>query len=362
MLQLKTNKLKEMVTKAFKGVGNDRNKPITELIALKLEDGTLTLITTDYDNFMYVCEEVEADGAFYAVVQANQFVKLISRLTSDEVTLNVAENCLEVKGNGTYKIPVEIDAGTGKIVEYTDPLKAISFDDIQSIGEITEQDISTIIRALKPSLAQTVEIPQYVNYYIGETVLSTDTNTASCYEKELVSEPILVSAAVMEMLGVYSSETPIAIYKKGNRLIFRGENFTLFGYAMPGLDEYQVDAIQHYLGSEYPSMCQLPKQEMLQALDRLSLFVSDFDEDKIGISFTEDGLVLSSKQSDSVETVKYLKKVNLEETSCFIYLYMLTSQIKAQTGDTIDLYFGEERSVKLVDNACKVVSVLCLVK
>lgn len=360
MLHIKTTKLQEMVSKAFKGVGNDKVKPITELIALKVEDGTFTLITTDYDNFMYVSEAVETEK-FYAVVQATQFVKLISRLTSEDVTLDVVDNCLEVKGNGTYKIPVEIDAGTGEIVEYTNPLADIATTDKLHIGEITAQDISGILRALKPSLAVTVEIPQYVNYYLGETVLATDTNTASCYEKQIVDTPILVSAAVMEMLSVFSGDV-LDIYKVGNKLIFEGDNFALFGYAMPGIDGYNVSAINNYLESAYPSMCQIPKQELLQALDRLSLFVSDFDEDKIGMTFTEDGLMLTSKQSDSVETVPYIKKDNLEETSCFIYLYMLTSQVKAQTGDTIDLYFGEGQSIKLVDSACKMTAVLCLVK
>ena len=361
MLQIKTTKLQEMVSKAFKGVGNDRNKPITEMIAVEVQDGTLTLITTDYDNFMYVHEPVEAED-FYAVVQANQFVKLISKLTSEVTTLDASDNFLEIKGNGTYKIPMEIDAGTGKVVEYTDPLFNISFYDEDKIGEITAQDISTILRALKPSLALTVEIPQYVNYYMGETALTTDTNTASCYDKEAVTTPVLVSASVMEMLGVYTGETPITIYKKGNRLVFEGENLSLLGYAMPGIDEFHVDDINRYLKSDYPSMCQVPKQELLQALDRLSLFVKDFDEDKVGISFTEDGLVLSSKQSDSVETIKYLKKDNMVETSCFIYLYMLSSQVKAQTGDAVDLYFGEPNSIKFVDEACKVTAVLSLVK
>ena len=365
MLQFKTTKLQEMVSKAFKGVGNNKLKPITELIALKCDaesQGKLTMITTDGDNYMYVSEEPIEGEHFYAVVQANQFVKLISRLTSEEVTLNVVNNCLEVRGNGTYKIPLEIDGGTGEVVDYPDPVRSLTlFLEQDKIGDISAQDISTILRALKPSLATTVEIPQYIHYYMGETVLATDTNVASCYGKKLVSTPILVSAAVMDMLSVYSGDAPLWIYKVTNRLLFWGKDFMLLGYVMPGIDEFSVDKINDYLESEYPSMCQIPKQELLQALDRLSLFVNDFDEDTIGIAFTADGLVVSSKQSDSVETIPYIKQENMVETTRAVYLFMLSAQVKAQTGDAVDLYFGEAKSIKLVDSACNITSVVCLV-
>ena len=361
MLKLKTTKIQEMVSKAFKGVGNDRNKPVTELILLQVKDNTFTMITTDYDNYMYVSEPLESEE-FYAVVQANQFVKLISRLTSEEVSLAVTDNCLIIYGNGKYRIPLEIDGGTGKVVEYPNPLDNLEITpEKDKIGEISVQDISTILRALKPSLAVTVEIPQYIHYYFGDTVLATDTNVASCYGKKLVSTPILVSSAVMDMLNVYTGDAPLTIYKIGNKLVFWGDSFILYGYAMPGVDEFDVSAVNEYLESAYPSMCQIPKQEILQALDRLSLFVSDFDEDTIGIDFTKEGLIVSSKQSDSVETIPYLKQDNMVDTTCSVYLFMLVSQIKAQTGDAVDLYFGQEKSIKIVDSACNITSVVCLI-
>ena len=359
MLQLKTTKLQELAAKAFKGVGNDRNKPITELIALNVENGLFTLITTDYDNFLYVSETVDCDD-FYAVVEANRFVKLVSRLTSEDVTLDIVDNCLEVRANGKWSIPMEIDHSTGKVVDYTNPLATFEAD--EKIGEITAQDISTIIRALKPALATTVDIPEYVNYYFGETVLATDTNIASCYGKNLVTTPILVSAAVLEMLSVYTGETPLEIFKTGNKLMFRGTKFNLFGYAMPGVDNFNVSAINSYLESAYPSMCKIPKQTVLQALDRLSLFVSDFDEDIINVRFTDSGLIVSSKQSDSEETIEYIESDNLTDIDSSIYLFMLVSQIKAQTGDTVDIYFGTDTSIKIVDSACDNTSVLCLIQ
>ena len=46
-LSIKTEKLKEMVSRSIKGVGNNKLIPLTSLMAIELKDGKLTLITTD---------------------------------------------------------------------------------------------------------------------------------------------------------------------------------------------------------------------------------------------------------------------------------------------------------------------------
>ena len=357
-MQIKTIKLQELVSKAVKGVGNNKLKPITELICIKVENNLLTLITTDYDNFMYVSEDVESED-FYAVVQANQFVKLISRLTSENTSLDVVNNCLEVRANGTYRIPVEIDANSGKIIDYTNPVADLAVSDDKKIGQIESTDVKTLIRALKPSLAVTVDIPQYVNYYVADTVLATDTNVASCYGKAITDKAVAISAPVVDMLDVYSGDAPIDIYLIDNRLLFRGDHYTLLGYAMPGVESYAVDSISNYVNTEYPYKCKVVKQELLQALDRLSLFVGEFDDDTVAITFAEDGLQLSSKQSDSVETLPYIESESTDGIQRHIYLEMLRSQVKAQTGDAVTIYHGEPNSIKLVDD--KVTAVVCLV-
>ena len=362
MLKIKTTKLQELVSKAFKGASNNKLKPITELICIKVENNLLTLITTDYDNYLYITESVESDD-FYAVVKVNQFAKLIARLTSEDTILDVANNSLEIKANGNYRIPVEVDVNTGKLLKYTDPLSNENIETAKKIGYLTAEDIQTILRALKPALATTVAMPEYANYYLGEGALATDSNTASCYGKLMTSTPILVSPQVMDMLDVYTGENAIEIreFDGNDRLLFIGDNLTLFGYKMQGADTFAVDKLNDYINTEYPHKCKISKQELLQALDRLSLFVGEFDDDTVGIAFTQDGLQLSSRQSNSVETLPYIESAQIEELHSYVYLEMMRSQVKAQTGDAIDLYYGEPNSIKFVDDASKVTSVVCLV-
>lgn len=360
MLTIKTTKLQELISKATKGVGNKKDRPITESIAIKVENNILTLVTTDYDNYLYISAEVESDD-FYAVVNADLFAKLITRITTDSISLDVSDSSLVIKGNGEHQIPLTIDITTGDIVEYPDPVSEIAEEDKSKIGELGVADIKTIIRAVKPALALTVEMPQYIHYYFGDVVLATDTNKVGCYRKKITDMPILVSAEVMELLDVYTSDQPIVIYSIGNRLLFTGENCTIYGYSMDGIDAFNVTAINSYVNKEYPSSCKLPKQEVLQLIDRLSLFVDVFDEDVVNISFTEDGMEMSSQKSNSVESIPYTESKDLQEVTGRIYLDMLRSQIKAQTGDNIEVYFGDGKSLKLVDQASDTTSIVCMV-
>jgi len=362
MVTFKTTKLQEMTTKASKGVGNNKLKPLTELIAIKVEDNALILLTTDGDNFLYITEQVDSDD-FYAVVQANQFVKLISKLTSEDVSLDVVNNCLEVRGNGNYKIPVEIDATTGEIVEYPDPFKKLRDEDLDMVGALGTQDIANILRALKPSLSTTMELPQYINYYLGDTAIATDTDTVGCYHKALATTPVLVSPQAVDILGVYTSEEVLNIYKNNNRLLFCGDGFTLISYAMPGVEKYAISKIMSHVGTDYPYKSKLPKQDLVQALERLSLFVSPYDEDTVYLRFGVDGnsLQLSSKQSDSVECISYIESNTDMGFECAVYFSMLTAQVKATTGDTVEISYGASKSIKLDDTACNVTSILCLV-
>jgi len=360
MLKISTTKLQELISKAIKGVGNNKLIPRTTDIAIRVKDNVLTLITSDDDNFLNIRENIESDD-FYAVVQADQFSKLVMRTTSENITLERKDSILELKGNGTYTFSLEMDENTGDVVEYPDPSQQILSIQQTTIGKIDVSTIRTILGAIKPSVAITDDIPTYTNYYFGDVVLATDTFKIGCLAKKITATPILVSAKLMELLDVYGGETPMDIYKADGRLVFHGDSCTVCGYAIEGIESFAVDSIMAYMDKEYPSKCVLPKQAVLQLLDRLSLFVGAFDDGVVDMAFTGDGLQVSSQKSDSVEILPYVDSALVEDSVGRLYLEMFRAQVKAQTGDNIQLYFGDNKSLKLVDDNINVTSIVSLV-
>ena len=361
MLKLSTIKFQELISKAVQGVGNNKLIPRTNNIAINVKDNVLTLITSDDDNFLDVSESVESED-FYAVVQADLFSKLVMRTTSETISLELNGNVLELHGNGTHKFPVEIDANTMQMVEYPDPVRDILNVQQQSIGKIDKDTIQTILTAVKPSIAVDTKQPQFTNYYFGDVILATDTFKISCLKKQITATPILVNARLMELLAVYTGDNPMNIYKVGKSLVFAGDDCTVCGCIVEGLESFPVDKIMEYMNNEYPSKCILPKQPMLQLIDRLSLFVGAFDDGIININFTEEGLSVSSQKSDSVEVIPYVSTESNGDMLGSVYLEMLKAQVKAQTTENVDLYYGDGKSLKMIDSAIDVVSVVSLVK
>lgn len=353
-MQIKTTKLQELLSKATKGVGNNKLIPLTSLMALEVKDGELTVTTTDATNYFYVKEKVDGDD-FYVCIQADQFSKLVSKITTESITLTVKDNALEVRGNGTYSIPLPIDVD-GSIVKYPNPLDDVTLDN--KIGEFSVATIKDVLSTIKPGLAVKMDFPQYTNYYMGDCVIATDTFKVNHMDEQVFDTPKLVSGDTMNLLDVVTDDT-IEVYENNGKLIFSTPSCIVYGVAMNGIEDFPVDVINGYVSQKFPSMCKLPKANILQLLDRIALFVSDFDDGAIELTFTREGLLVSNRQSSGTELIPYIEIEDFADLVGSVDILMLQTQIKAQRGDVIELWFGEPNAIKLVDdNITSVVALL----
>jgi len=353
-LSMKTVVLQEMVSKAVKGASQNKLLPITSLMAIQLKDKQLTIITTDASNYLYIMHDgIEGDD-FYVVVQAEQFSKLISKLTSENVTLNFDKGVLDIKANGNYKLELPLDEN-GELIKYPDPVAEAELN-----GEVVDVNlatIKTILNTNKAALAITMEEPAYTGYYVGEKVVTSDFVKICGLNVKLFDEPVLISPEMMNLLDVMTEEK-IGAYIEDDVIEFITKDCIVYGHKMEGIDDFAIDAINNLLDEKFESSCEISKTEMLALLDRISLFVGVNDKKAITLTFTEDGIDISSKQSNGVETIKYIKSENFKPYTCSIDITMLISQIKANTADNLCLQYGNEQSIKFVDG--KVIQVLAL--
>ena len=344
-LQIKTTKLQEMLSKAIKGASNNKLIPLTGLIAIQLKDNKLTLTTTDATNYLYIQDDnIEGDD-FYAVVQVDTFAKLVARMTCETITIDLHESYMNVIGNGTYKIDIPLDE-EGNPIAYPNPAEMVSRTN--QIGCLSTPTIKTIIGSLKQSLMTTNDYPWYTCYYIGESVIATDTFKISTLRKKLFTEPRLVSNEQMNLLDVITDES-IDVFADGDKMLFVTPHCTVYGIEPMDIDEFSVDAIDSLVNQRFGSMCKLPKDAILRLLDRISLFVGVYDNGEICLTFTPDGLMVTSKMSTGTEMIPYIESSNFADFVCSANVSMLTSQIKAQSGDTIELWYGEDSSIKIVN-------------
>ena len=354
-LTLKTEKLKEMVSRSVKGVGNNKLIPITSLMAVEVKDNRLTLITTDATNYLYIIEDKVASDDFYVVIDANTFSKLISRMTNDTITLQIKNGSLEVKGNGTYKIELPLDEN-GEPIKYPDPVASANLSEATETV-INRSTVQVILETIKPALATTLENPCYTGYYVGEQVVATDTYKIASMDVKLFDEPRLISPELVDLLAVMNAEK-IKTTMTDSDVVFETPDCIVYGKFMEGIEDYAIDAIMGLVNTDIDCFCSVPKNAILQLLDRLSLFVGTYDKNAVHLTFTKDGLQVSSKAANGIEIINYLSSNDFKDFTCTVDIQMLTQEIKSIQNDVIELYYGEDNAIKMTDGNITIIVAL----
>lgn len=334
-ITLNTIIFKDMVTRAKKAASNSIMSPLSQMMAIALKDNKLTLITTDATNYMYVmCDKIEGED-FYVTVMAETFAQLIGKMTSDKITLELTDATLKVIGNGEYtlELPMEED---GEIVKFPDPRNSVELTPLDDIKLTT---VEAIVDSAKASLAVTLEEPCFVNYYCGQKVVATDSLKICSMDISLWEEPRLIPGEVFDLVTLMTEEN-IKVSAADDIIMFSTPDVVVYAHTADGLEDYPADAIDTLVQKEFPSTCKIKKSDLLQLLDRLSLFVTKNDKGVIYLTFTNDGLQVKSKQANSVETIPYIESDNFIDFACAVDIGMLQSQAKSFSTDAIVLAYG----------------------
>ena len=341
-LTIGTQKLQALLNKAIKGAGCNGVIPMTSLIAIKLKDGLLTLTTTDATNYFTVMSRDVAGEDFYVAVKVELLTKLVAKMTCENVTLEVTENSLTVSGNGEYQIALDIE-DDGSLVVLPNPIE--SFNKDTEIGKVDVSVINTALMAVKPALAKDVEEPWYKCYYVGDSIMGTDTYTVADYNKGFLKEPRLISPVVMELLGLLSGD--ITVYANDNKMLFESEIGSVYAVAPNGIENYSITQLKEYVKQDFTYSCKVVKSALLKLLDRITLFAGEFDNGKITLIFDEDGLEVDSAYAN--EAIPYAEATNVGNFTCATDVITLAEQVKAQTGSEFVIEFGSEDTIKLID-------------
>ena len=347
-LTINTLKLQELVSKSIRGASNNKLLPITGMLGIRLSAGVLTLFTTDATNYLLIVEHDVVGDNFEVTVYADMFAKLISRLTCETVSMELKDKYLEVIGNGTYKIELPFDEN-GEIVKFPNPILGKPFTRVD--GKLTVATINTILNSVKPALAVTLEAPQYTNYWVGDSVLATDSYKIASYNTKIFDEPILINAQMMELLTATSSEDFIIMRNQddSSEIMFSTVDCIVYGKLPSGLSDFAINEIKGLVSKEFDSKCEVNKSVLLQLLDRLSLFVRPFDDGNVNLTFAKEGIIVTSMANSGAELIPYLSSENFKEFTCSININLLQTQVKSNIGDSVKLHFGQGECIKITD-------------
>ena len=353
-LTISTEKLKDMVMRVSKGVGNNKLIPLTSLMCIEVKDSILTFITTDATNYLYITDEIDADD-FYVVVDANTFSKLVSKMTCEYVSIEVKSRVLNVIGNGTYKIELPLDED-GQPIKYPNPSEYLILDSMKEIT-LNRSTVQVILDTIKPALAVTLEEPCYTGYYVGKQVVATDTYKIASMDINLFDVARLVSPEFLDLFSVMTAEK-ITVYMNDDSIFCNTLDCSIYGRFMEGIEDYAIDAIMSLVETDFESFCAVPKSALLQLLDRLSLFVGTYDKNAVDLTFTKDGLQVSSKAANGIELIEYTAVEKFKDFTCSVDIQMLEQEVKAIQNDVIEMYYGRDNAIKMTDGNVTIIVAL----
>lgn len=352
-MTIPTSKFQDMVSRASKGASENKLIAITSMICIELKSNVLTLTTTDTANYLQViADKVEGDD-MYAVVNVDLFSKLIAKMTSESITIKMTDNSLEIKGNGTYNIPLETDEDGP--VQYP----TYKFNKTGEPETIHLTSIKNILGINKAAVAKSIETPFLCGYYMGSRIITTDGDVICFNDMKIFNEPALISPEMMSLLSL-NTEEKISCYRDNDAFLFETPNIVIYGVAHDGIEQYPVEEIQAYLDEEFGSMCKLPKIHMQNVVDRLSLFIDPYDNNGAYFTFTKEGVKVQSKKSSSVELIPYQESQNFAPFMCCVDIPLLREQIDANPGEFLEIWYGHEAAIKMTSG--KVTQVISLLE
>lgn len=358
-MKLKTVDLQSALAKAVRGATNDKSYPITEYIGIKDVPTGLMFTTTSGVNYLYVfmdCDPCKIN----ITVDVEKFSKLISKVTKDEVELTVKDNILYVTtSSGEYKISLQLDE-KGEPVKFPDPAekfegqtKTLSLADIKSIIQYNKSSLLTEVKSA----------PCYANYYIGkDAVISTDSNRLCKNLVSISDTPILLSPETVDLLDMMT-EPNVEMVLGEKAVSFRTGTVEVYGNLPEGFESYNktVTGISNIIDAELTATCKVSRQELLNVLDRVGVFVDQkYDKNVIRLDFGDDGITITSLSSNASDVVEYTELQNYEEYSCHLNISLFMSLLKSHDTDTISLFFGNDKIIKILDG--NVIQALALVK
>lgn len=343
-MKIKTEVLKELLNKVSKGSSNNKFLPITSLLKIELNSNTLELETYDGRNYLKVTSSSIEGDDMYAVVDTDTITKLVEKTTSEYTEITLEENVLRVKGNGVYTIDVPMEEGE----KIRFPESKFDMSTAKTTRVLTNV-LKTSLNVNKPSLSQTFDLIALTGYHLdSECILTTNSFVATFNEEKILDSPVLITPTFVNLLNIISSEYTTLYYDAEN-IAAVGENITVIGKTLEGIETYPVDTIKGLLTTEFSSMCKIPRQSLIDILDRLSIFVKDYDNNAVDLTFTSDGLVLSTKKTTGTEKILYSSVNNFKDFKCSLDVTMLKDQLDVLSNEVIEMWFGNDDSIKLVD-------------
>ena len=167
----------------------------------------------------------------------------------------------------------------------------------------------------------------------------------------------------MDILGAFDEQN-LNITVADDFICCKCDTMAVYSKLSDDIGEYEIDKTKQYIGTKFPNVCKVNKAELLSAIDRISLFVSKYDNQAIRMLFDTDGIEISNLKSGSTESVQYIEKKSkvkkkVVPVEVYINADMISTQLKSYVGDIVSIEYGVDFAISLVsEDTTQIISLM----
>lgn len=359
---INTKEFKECCTKILSAIDNSELSTLTETLELITKDNNLYLNVTNAEYYVSILFPLDHEEDFHATVNAILFLKLIAQVTTENIDIIVKDTYIQIKANGTYKIPLIFDGDhlleLPKILVDNPSLEMnISGDILQSILNYNSKEL------LKSTFAQPVQRM----YYLDQQGCLTFTSGA-CVNSFTLEKPIklLLPDRIVKLFKLFKNSLVqfslghSAITEKliQTKVAFETSNIKLYAILSGEeslLNSVPADNIRNLTTAPYDYSFTLNKDLLLEAINRLLLFSKGYGVSQsaaavqippYGIFSFECGkLEIWDSKKENVEDISYIDKDSKPKYVFALRLLDLESVLDSCSEKEINIKFGNHRSI-----------------
>ena len=356
---INTKDFKEVCSTILSTIDSSKLSTYTETLELEVKDKILFLNVTNGEYFVSVKFTLDEDYNFHASVNASLFLKLISAITTEKISLECKDKYLEVKANGIYKIPFifEEDDTLLKLPEITIENPTTSF---KISGSILN---SILLYNSKEVSKESYTKPVQQMYYVDEKGCLTFTSGA-CVNYFQLEKPIkaLFNQRLVKLFKLFKDDMIDftlgydTIEEDITQLKVKFETKDICLTAITGCNDdliqtVPVDIIRGRAEFEYPYNIVFNTKELLEAVNRLMLFSDKYDVKYLKpfgyLEFKKDIINIYDRNKENVESIKYKnnEENTKEEYSLALDLANLKSILSNISEEYITMSFGNHQAI-----------------
>lgn len=357
MIIIRTDEIQETCSKILTAVDSSDNTVITETLQLKTKDNTLILSVTNNEYFVETKTSLTGEVSdFDATVEAELFLKLVAQTTTETIELNVTENSLLVRGNGTYKLPLIFNGET--LLE----LPKININNPTMTMNVSSEILNSILQYNSKELQKgCIARPVQKLYYVDEKGCITFT-TGACVNNFTLEKPvsILLNAKLVKLFKLfkegnvsftlgYDSISDDTIQTK-----VRFENDSICITSILSCDDsllrqVPVAGIRARVEDTYENQVNINRSALIQTIDRLLLFIKNSKEiirPYSKFEFKKDEVIIWDAKRENCESVSYVGgEANSNDYSAIIDLTDLRLTLDGCTESYVTIKYGNGQAV-----------------